>query len=406
MSQSKVVTHTLANGLMVLCEESPASQSVGLGFFVKTGARDETIKESGVSHFLEHMLFKGTKKRSALDITFHMGNIGAQSNAFTSEENTVYYTTVLPEYRAVGQEILSDMMRPSLNQSDFDTEKNVILEEIALYQDKPQFYLFENATHHFFDGHTVGNSVLGTPDSIKALTRDEMQAYFDRRYAPNNIVFACAGKIVAEDVIAQVEELCGSWKRQETPRQYVSFSAKERGKVFKKPNLQQNHVLFFADGPSAQDDDRYAMGLLSMMLGDSTGSRMYYELIQNGLAEGAGCDTDERDQVGNFYAYVVTSPENLDQGAEITKSIIATPRKFSEADLTRAKTKSISRMVASGELPMGRLMALGTEWQYLQKIHNLKTAIAEVKAVTVADIERALERYTLSPLSEYRMVSE
>jgi len=406
MSKTRVVEHTLSNGLKIICEHAPEAKSVGIGFFVQTGSRDETRKESGVSHFLEHMLFKGTPRRSALDLTFDMGNIGAQSNAYTSEENTVYYASVLPEYRENMQEILCDMLRPSLDAQEFDTEKNVILEEIALYQDRPQFYLFDNATTHFFGGHPAGNSVLGSNESIKALTRDEMKDYFDRRYAPNNMVFVCAGKIDPDAVIRQAEELCGSWTRFDTPRERPSLVTTAREKIFTKPNIQQSHVLLLADGPSAQDEERYALSLLSMILGDSTGSRMYYELVQTGIAESAGCDTDERDAVGDFYAYAVTEPDQIDRVSGIMRSIISSPGKFTEADLNRAKTKSISRIVASGELPMGRLMALGNEWLYRGEISNLQQLIADIKAVTVNDIHRALERYSLSVLSEYRLIPE
>ena len=135
--------YTLENNLTLLGEVNPHAKSVALGFFVKTGARDETADVSGVSHFLEHMMFKGTEKRSALDVTYDLGNLGAQANAFTSEENTVYYASVLPEYFEDTLELLSDMLRPSLSQEEYDVEKKVILEEIALYQDHPMHILFE-----------------------------------------------------------------------------------------------------------------------------------------------------------------------------------------------------------------------------------------------------------------------
>jgi predicted Zn-dependent peptidase len=135
----------LKNGLTVIGESNPANVSSAIGFFVRTGARDETPAESGLSHFLEHMMFKGTPTRSAIDINMALGNLGAQANAFTSEENTVYYAAVIPERFSEMQELLSDMLRPALDPNEFDMEKKVILEEIALYQDRPHFFLFENA---------------------------------------------------------------------------------------------------------------------------------------------------------------------------------------------------------------------------------------------------------------------
>lgn len=163
----------LSNGLTLLGESNPANVSSAIGFFVKTGARDETAVESGLSHFLEHMLFKGTPTRSAIQINLELGNLGAQANAFTSEENTVYYAAVIPERFAEMQELLSDMLRPSLDPNEFAMEKKVILEEIALYQDRPHFYLFEQAFKDYFGSHPAGNSVLGTHASVSALTHQQ-----------------------------------------------------------------------------------------------------------------------------------------------------------------------------------------------------------------------------------------
>src|SRR6478609_8037305 len=186
-------THKLSNGLTLIGESSPEARSVALGFFVKTGSRDETPAESGVSHFLEHMMFKGTPRRSALDVNLDFDRIGANYNAYTSEENTVYYAAVLPEYLPKAVDILADILRPSLRQDDFDTEKKVILEEIKMYEDQPGSVAWEHARKLYYTAHPLGNSVLGTSQSVGDLSRDQMQRYFDRRYAANNIVLSAAG---------------------------------------------------------------------------------------------------------------------------------------------------------------------------------------------------------------------
>src|SRR5258708_1167985 len=162
MPHPEILLHTLKNGLTLIGEPNSANKSAAVGFFVRTGARDEVGKEAGISHFLEHMMFKGTEKRSSLDITYQLGNIGAQANAYTSEENTVYYSAIIAEFFSEIVELLCDMLRPALDRDEFNLEKKVILEEIALYQDRPQFYLFENAISTYFNSHTPGNSVLGT----------------------------------------------------------------------------------------------------------------------------------------------------------------------------------------------------------------------------------------------------
>src|SRR6516225_3464365 len=150
-------------------ETSPSARSVALGFFVRTGARDETTDVSGVTHFLEHMVFKGTPRRTALDVNRDFDRIGAQYNAFTSEENTVFYAAVLPEYLPQTVDILSDILRPSLRDDDFDMEKKVIIEEIGMYEDQPMSSAFDQARHLYFGEHPLGQSILGTKETVGGL---------------------------------------------------------------------------------------------------------------------------------------------------------------------------------------------------------------------------------------------
>ena len=186
-------SYKLPNGLQLIGETTPSTRSVALGFFVRTGSRDETPEVSGVSHFLEHMLFKGTPRRTALDVNLDFDRIGASYNAYTSEENTVYYAAVLPEYLPKAVDILADILRPSLRGDDFDTEKKVILEEIKMYEDQPGSVASENARRIYYASHPLGHSVLGTSASVTALTRDQMHGYFSRRYSPTNIIVSAAG---------------------------------------------------------------------------------------------------------------------------------------------------------------------------------------------------------------------
>src|SRR5438094_10193627 len=168
-------SHKLPNGLQLIGETSPSARSVAVGFFVRTGSRDETVAESGVSHFLEHMMFKGTPRRTAFDVNLDFDRIGASYNAYTSEENTVYYAAILPEYLPRAIDILADILRPSLRGEDFDMEKKVILEEIDMYEDQPTWAAYDNAKKAFFGAHPLGNSILGTPESIRVLKREQMQ---------------------------------------------------------------------------------------------------------------------------------------------------------------------------------------------------------------------------------------
>src|SRR5438034_757906 len=169
--------HTLPNGLQLIGETSPSAKSVALGFFVRTGSRDESPEVCGVTHFLEHMVFKGTPRRSAWDVNRDFDQIGANYNAFTSEENTVFYAAVLPEYLPQALDILADILRPSLRDDDFNMEKNVIIEEIGMYEDQPMWSAYDHAKKHYFVSHPLGNSILGTAESITALSRAQMPSY-------------------------------------------------------------------------------------------------------------------------------------------------------------------------------------------------------------------------------------
>jgi predicted Zn-dependent peptidase len=399
-------THTLSNGLTLLGEVNPANVSSAIGFFVKTGARDEVPVESGVSHFLEHMMFKGTPTRSALEINMQLGSLGAQANAFTSEENTVYYAVVIPEKFDAMQELLSDMLRPALDSGEFDTEKNVILEEIALYQDRPHFYLFENAFEDYFKGHTAGNSVLGSHASVSALTRDGMKSYFDRRYSPANIALVATGNFDWDGFVLRAEKLCGSWEKFPVSRSTPRHPGKSESKEFRRKNLSHAHAILISPGCSAQDPDRYALSILSVILGDSSGSRMYWDIIDKGLADSASIDSDERDGTGCFLAYVSTSPDRLDEVIKIARAILGSPLDFTDADLERAKSKVVSRIVLDGELPMGRLMALGMEWNYRKETTPLSEIVRRVRGLSKKDVESALVKYPLTEWAEYRLLPE
>src|SRR5438552_1141528 len=159
----------LNNGLQIIGETSPSARSVALGFFVRTGSRDENADVSGVTHFLEHMVFKGTPRRTALDVNRDFDRIGANYNAFTSEENTVFYAAILPEYLPQAVDILSDILRPSLRNEDFDMEKKVIIEEIGMYDDQPMMSAYDRAKRIYFADHPLGNTILATKESLAAL---------------------------------------------------------------------------------------------------------------------------------------------------------------------------------------------------------------------------------------------
>src|SRR5438876_11362021 len=190
----------LANGLDVIAEINPDAHSAAFGLFVKTGARDESSDLNGVSHFLEHMMFKGSEKYTWEDVNRIFDEIGARYNAFTSQEMTAYYANVLPEFTEQAVEHLAHLLRPSIRVEDFTTEKKVILEEIAMYLDDPGHRLYERLMEAHFGNHPLSMSVLGSSESITKLEQPQMKEYFQRRYGPGNMVLVATGRLEFDDV--------------------------------------------------------------------------------------------------------------------------------------------------------------------------------------------------------------
>ncbi|MBP9838052.1 MAG: insulinase family protein [Proteobacteria bacterium] len=394
----------LANGLTIIGEQRLSAVSSALAFFVKTGARDETAGISGVSHFLEHMMFKGTETRTALDINFQLSAIGAQANAYTSEENTVYYAAVLPEYFAQAMELFSDMLRPKLAQDDFDVEKKVILEEIALYHDKPNHVIFEAALKEHFKNHSAGNSVLGTIQSITDLTSQQMKDYFNLRYSPNNIVLAASGNFDWDEFVAMAEKYCGSWKTTPTERKIVADVPTFSKLSLKKENMQRAHLCYLAKGPSTTDEERYSADILSIMLGDGSNSKIFWELIDKGLADSAAIDTEQMDGTGVVIGYASCPPENVEKVGDILRRIMTDSLNFTKADMDLAVTKLATRVVLQAESSMRRLMSIGLDWTYSNEYLPPEKELELIKAVTPESIKKLIEKYPFTPVTEVHLL--
>ncbi|BCM89825.1 putative zinc protease [Abditibacteriota bacterium] len=402
--------HTLANGLTIVGEHNPEARSLAMGFFVQTGARDETSEVSGVSHFLEHMMFKGTDKRTPEDVNRQFDEMGARYNAFTSEEETVYYGAVLPEFQGRLLDLLADMMRPALRDTDFDMEKNVILEEIAMYQDKPTFRVFDLGRESYFGKHSLGNSVLGSAQSITDLKRDQMHEYFGRRYAANNMTLVLVGNYNWEEAIAQTEQLCGNWNTADSPREKATFEPEPRLVLSETDKFNRAHIALFAPGFAAQDINRLAAGIACEVIGSGEGSRLYWALVHDGLAEAAQIGHDANDGEGAFYGYILVDPNRAQEALDTFRSTLAKACAdgLSIEEVERAKRRFASSMTLGAETPMGRLRPVGMDWMLRRQQRTPEHALGELLAVTPEQVNEVLrsrpfERATvvaLGPLKE------
>jgi predicted Zn-dependent peptidase len=395
--------HTLPNGLTIVGETSPAAKSAAVGFFVRTGSRDETPDVCGVSHFLEHMVFKGTPRRSAADVNREFDRIGADYNAFTSEENTVFHAAVLPEYLPQAVDLLADILRPSLRREDFDTEKNVIIEEIGMYEDQPSWAAYDRAKQLFFTDHPLGNSILGTPESIGALTRDQMAAYHARRYVASNVTVAAAGRIDFGRLVELVSSACGDWDASTASRDDArrAFGSRQ-SRVVTKDRFQQEQIVLMSPGPAADDPLRYAAATLALIVGDDSGSRLYWALVDTGLAENADTGFHEYEGAGAFLTMIGCDPERAASNLAKVKEILATVRRegISAEELQQAKSKIGSRVVRGSERPSGRMQALGAAWTYLREYRSVDDELRAFDAVTPEGVREVLERYPIDQVTE------
>ena len=392
---------TLSNGLEVIAELNPRARSVAAGFFVRTGSRDEGLEVAGVSHFLEHMVFKGTARRDAIEVNRDFDRVGAKHNAQTSEEDTVYHATCLPEYLPKTFEVLADILRPTLREEDFETEKKVIIEEIRMYQDNPMMVAYEAAKSAHFVGHPLGQSVLGTIESITGMTATQMRRYFEERYSPANIVLVVAGNSSWDEVVGLAKRHCGEWTGGPAPREAVLPKGGGSFQALMRAEDRQQTVIGVADGPPLESPDRYAAALLTTILGDHTGSRLYWDLIDPGYADGVDLSYQDFNNAGAFFTFLSCEPEqaqdNLERIAEAFRMFGANGP--GEEELSQAKNKVLSRSVMRSERPMGRLMPLGFHWTYRRAHLPVEAEMAAYSAVTVADIRRVSERYPLLPMT-------
>jgi predicted Zn-dependent peptidase len=389
----------LPNGLEIIGETNPHARAVALGFWVHTGARDEMADVSGVTHFLEHMIFKGSDRRDAFAVNRDLDRIGASPNAFTSEENTVFHATVLPEYLPRAVDVLADILRPSLRVEDFDMEKKVIIEEIKKYEDQPGWLAFDHARRAFFGDHPLGSSVLGTPASITALQRDQMYDYFRRRYVAPNIVVAAAGAFDWEELVALVTKHCGGWERGPIGRERVQeVEGTGKFEVMARDKVAQEHVILVSQGPPADSRLRHAASLLAVAVGDDSGSRLYWELIDPGLVESASCGLDGNEGAGAYYTSFSCEPDQAAENLATVRRVLdeVTRDGITDEELQQAKNKVQSYLVRANERSHRRMLDLGASWTYLHRYRSVDDELRDYDAVTLGSVREVLDRYPLS----------
>ena len=390
----------LKNGLDIVAEINRDSHSFAAGLFVKTGARDESPEVNGVSHFLEHMMFKGSDKLTWEDVNRIFDEIGARYNAFTTQEMTAYYANVLPEFTERTIEHLAHLLRPAIRVEDFSTEKKVILEEIAMYLDDPGHRLYERLMEAHFGAHPLAKSVLGSIDSITRLERDQMAEYFTRRYGPGNMVLSVTGQLDFENIVRLAERYMGDWPHVEAPRAQPPPAYKPQRVHMTDAKLNRQYTMGMTPGPSAQDERRFAARVLSDVVGDSDGSRFYWALVDNAIAEDADFGFYPHDACGSFYISLTTDPARSDQALDIAiKELEKVKNDLTDDEVQRAKNKIASSIVLSGEVPIGRMRSIGSTWVYNEEYRSLEQDMETLLKVTPDSLRQLMRDFTFDPMT-------
>jgi predicted Zn-dependent peptidase len=351
----------LDSGIRVVTESVPSVRSIALGFWVRVGSRDEDLSEAGISHFLEHLLFKGTDRLTAEQIAQLFDAFGAEINAATSKETTVLYAHFLDEHLEEAFEVMADMLLRS-TYADIDSEREVVLEEIAMYEDEPQDKVHDVLSEAIFGRHPLGRPVIGRGEVISALTVDEIVAYHDTRYGPDSIVVAAAGNLEHE----RVRELAAAHLHLDDGEYAASNSTaprKRAGKVaFQSKETEQYHICLGGRGIKRDDERRFALSVLDAVLGGSTSSRLFQEVREKrGLAYAIYSWASHYRDTGQLGVYVGTRQDNVSEamkviGAELERLQADT---VTDEELTRAREHVKGRIVLSMESTANRMHRLG-----------------------------------------------
>jgi predicted Zn-dependent peptidase len=381
-----------ANGIRVLTERMPNLRSVTSGFWIGVGSRDEPQELSGISHFIEHLLFKGTSRRTARRIAEEFDAIGGELNAFSAKEYTCYYTKVLDEKVEEAFEIMADMLlRSLLNPKDIDAERRVILEEIAMHEDSPDDIIHDLFVAALWESHPLGQSVLGHQNVIRTLGSDEIGRYFKDFYRPENTVIAAAGNIDHAKVVDLVERLMdndGGGARHE--RHSVLPEIRPHTVVYNRPT-EQAHIVLGTQGLPRQHPSRFALAVLDNILGGGMSSRLFQKIREErSLAYSIFSYHSMYVETGLVAIYAGTNPENTSSVLELIKEEIAflLDKGITEDELERAKGHIKGNLVLSLEDSGSRMTRLGKAEICQGEILSLDALLERIDRVTSDDVQQ------------------
>jgi predicted Zn-dependent peptidase len=391
----------LGSGVRVVTEEVPSVRSVALGLWVRTGSRDETPAQAGVSHFLEHLLFKGTERFSAIEISERLDGLGASVNAATGKETTHLHARFLDEHTEEVFDLLAEMLLAP-TYPEIDSEREVVLEEIAMYEDEPQDRVHDILAEAVFAEHPLGHRVLGEAEVISSIPVPEIEAYRRRRYTGAHVVVGAAGHLEHEAIVALAERLVSPPAGGDGASAIADPGEVARLRFYPK-DTEQYHICFGAPGIVRDDERRFALAVLDSIFGGSTSSRLFREVREKrGLAYSVGSYNEQYTDSGLVATYVGTREDNVEEACAVIGAELERLRTepVSAEELGRAKENVKGRLVLSSESTAARMTRISRATLFGLPIDSLDEMLAKVDAVGIEDLsELAAELYGPERLS-------
>jgi predicted Zn-dependent peptidase len=385
----------LGSGVRVVTEGVPSVRSVALGLWVRTGSRDETPAQAGVSHFLEHLLFKGTERFSAIEISERFDGLGASVNAATGKETTHLHARFLDEHTDEVFDLLAEMLLAP-TYPEIDSEREVVLEEIAMYEDEPQDRVHDILAEAVFGGHPLGRRVLGEAEVISSIPVPDIEDYRSRRYTGAHVVVGAAGHLDHEAIVALAERLVTPPAGGAGASAVADPGETPRLRFYPK-DTEQYHICFGAPGIVRADERRFALAVLDSIFGGSTSSRLFREVREKrGLAYSVGSYNEQYTDSGLVATYVGTREDNVEEACAVIGAELARLRSepVSAGELERAKENIKGRLVLSSESTAARMTRISRATLFDLPIDSLDEMLAKVDAVTVDELtELAGELY-------------
>ncbi len=389
-------SHTLNNGLRIVVESMPGVQTAAAGFLVRAGARDETLDVAGVSHFLEHMCFKGTPNRDARQINLDFDNLGGRPNAFTSQDRTFYHAVTRASDVGRQIEILADLMRSILPPEEFDLEKHTVLNEIAMSHDHLESVAFDLLLDRVFEGHSLHWPVLGYEDTIGSLTRDRMHAYFQEHYAPDNMILLCAGNVEPQMIFDEARRWCGDWKPSGYRRTRVPPVVRTGTAVHQVTRFNQQVIALCFSGPPAVDPLHDTASAAAVILGGEN-SRIFWNIVQTGISSRAGALRLAYEDCALLILYGVTEPENAAKLTDAlrTEAALICREPVADHEIQRVRNKQRTLLAVEGEAPYHRLTQVMDDVDYRGRPRTVEERQASVAAIGAESILESFRRYPL-----------